>query len=87
MIGLYCRKTHKFQGLCPECAALIVYSEKKIAKCVWKDDKPVCTNCSIHCFNIGMREKIRRVMRYSGPRMILIHPFLAIEHLIRTLMK
>jgi hypothetical protein len=29
-----------------------------------------------------MREQIRRVMRYSGPRMIIHHPVLAIWHYI-----
>ena len=34
---------------------------------------------SVRC----MREKIRAVMRYSGPRMIFHHPFAAIRHLVR----
>lgn len=29
-----------------------------------------------------MKEKIRNVMRYSGPRMILHHPIMAIRHVI-----
>jgi hypothetical protein len=29
-----------------------------------------------------MREKIINVMRYSGPRIIFHHPFIAIQHLI-----
>jgi hypothetical protein len=29
-----------------------------------------------------MRERIREVMRYAGPRMILRHPILAIWHLL-----
>jgi hypothetical protein len=29
-----------------------------------------------------MREKIREVMRFSGPRMIFHHPIMAIRHLI-----
>ncbi|NIP33651.1 MAG: hypothetical protein GWN18_01835, partial [Thermoplasmata archaeon] len=28
-----------------------------------------------------MRERVREVMRYSGPRMLLRHPYLAIAHL------
>jgi antitoxin component of MazEF toxin-antitoxin module len=30
-----------------------------------------------------MRDKIRTVMRYAGPRMIFYHPVLAIKHLLR----
>jgi hypothetical protein len=34
-----------------------------------------------------MRERIREVMRYSGPRMLLSHPLMAIRHLIDGLRK
>ncbi len=29
-----------------------------------------------------MREKVKKVMKYSGPRMLLHHPILAIHHVI-----
>ena len=31
-----------------------------------------------------MREKIRAVMRYSGPRMMSDHPIVAVRHLVET---
>lgn len=31
-----------------------------------------------------MREKIRAVMRFSGPRMLLVHPVLAVRHLLES---
>ena len=31
-----------------------------------------------------MREKIRDVMRFSGPRMIFHHPVMAVSHVIET---
>ena len=31
-----------------------------------------------------MREQIRTVMRYSGPRMIFVEPKMAIRHLITS---
>ena len=31
-----------------------------------------------------MREKIREVMRFSGPRMIFHHPIMAVSHLIES---
>jgi hypothetical protein len=31
-----------------------------------------------------MREKIKEVMRFSGPRMIFCHPIMAIRHLIES---
>jgi hypothetical protein len=44
-------------------------------------DKPTCLNCTVHCYLPEMREEIRTVMRYSGPRMMIYHPVLAIGHL------
>ncbi len=31
-----------------------------------------------------MREKIRAIMRFSGPRMMFHHPVAAVRHLIET---
>ena len=31
-----------------------------------------------------MRDQIRTVMRYSGPRMMTVHPVMAIRHLIES---
>jgi hypothetical protein len=36
----------------------------------------------VHCYRAQQRERIRRVMRYSGPRMLLAHPLLALLHLL-----
>ena len=45
-------------------------------------EKTFCANCKVHCYKPEMREKIRKVMRFSGPRMLLYHPALAVWHLI-----
>lgn len=31
-----------------------------------------------------MREKIREIMRFSGPKMIFYHPVMAVSHLIES---
>ena len=41
---------------------------------------------SVHCYQPQMREQIRQVMRYSGPRMLFHHPVMAIRHLIDCLL-
>ena len=41
------------------------------------DDKPTCANCKVHCYSEAMRERVRDVMRYAGPRMLWRHPVLA----------
>ena len=40
---------------------------------------------AIHCYKPDMKEKMREVMRYAGPRMMWYHPIAAIKHLIREL--
>ena len=86
MIVLYCRGNHKTgKGqLCPECAALLEYARQRSDKCPFMETKTFCSNCKVHCYKPEMREKIRAVMRYSGPRMMFHHPVTAIRHVIET---
>ena len=85
MIRLYCRKKHKCrEGLCEECNELLEYVKLHRSKCPWGDSKPFCSNCKIHCYKAEMRAKIKEVMRFSGPRMVLYHPIIAMSHLIET---
>ena len=82
MIALYCRDHHgRREGLCEECAELERNALARLDKCRFADAKPTCTNCTVHCYKPDMRERVREVMRYSGPRMLLRHPYLAIAHL------
>jgi predicted amidophosphoribosyltransferase len=81
MIGMYCRARHHMQNtLCAECNQLLDYSTACIDRCPYKEGKPTCAKCPIHCYKPAMREKIRRVMRYAGPRMMIFHPVLAFLH-------
>ena len=85
MIALYCRKKHHTRGdLCPQCAALDAYAKMRADKCPFMETKPFCSNCRIHCYKPDMRAKIREVMRFAGPRMILHHPVAAIRHVVET---
>lgn len=85
MIALYCRKKHHTRGdLCPQCAALDAYAKMRADKCPFMETKTFCSNCRIHCYKPDMRAKIREVMRFAGPRMILHHPVAAIRHVAET---
>ena len=87
MIRIYCRAHHgAAKDLCGDCAGLLSYAEGRIEKCPFGTDKPVCNQCTVHCYQPEMRERVRAVMRYAGPRMIGRHPLLAIRHLIRSRM-
>ena len=85
MIALYCRKNHGTRGkLCPECAELERYTRQRSEKCPFMETKTFCSNCQVHCYKPEMREKIRQVMRFSGPRMVFRYPISAIRHVIET---
>lgn len=84
MIALYCKKNHGRKSLCPDCAALDAYARQRSDRCPFMETKTFCSNCHVHCYKPEMREKIRAVMRFSGPRMILYHPLLAVRHVMET---
>lgn len=85
MIALYCRKQHHTRGsLCEDCARLDRYARQRSDKCPFMETKTFCSNCKVHCYKPEMREKIRAVMRFSGPRMIFHHPVAAVRHVIET---
>ena len=86
MIAIYCHGTHHTPAgqLCPQCQALNAYAMERSDKCPFMEEKTFCSNCKVHCYKPEMREKIREVMRFSGPRMLLVHPAAAIRHVIET---
>lgn len=86
MIKKYCHGKHKAKRheLCEECAELLEYVKLRRSKCPFGENKTFCSNCRIHCYQSEMRQKIKEVMRYSGPRMITTHPILAISHVLET---
>lgn len=78
-LGVYGRGT---PGVCVRCADLLRYAEQRRASCP-KDPKPFCSDCDTHCYRPGMREQVRAVMRYAGPRSMLTrHAFTGVRHLI-----
>ena len=83
MISLYCHSKHGGKVLCAECDQLKQYALQRLSKCPFGDEKGACSNCSVHCYKINMRENIRAVMRFSGPRMILYYPMDFVKHLIK----
>jgi len=84
MIQIYCKGTHQSKELCDECSNLWEYAELRLDKCPFGVEKPTCENCTVHCYKPEMRQQIREVMRYAGPRMIWHHPVMAIRHLIHN---
>ena len=84
-IGVYCRAKHgdhpkaKVEAvdvvtgktlLCPDCAELVGYAMEKRRICPL-NPKPSCKNCHIHCYGREYRARIRKIMAFSGRRMLL----------------
>ena len=73
MIRLYCRKKEKNTILCADCEELLRYAHARLDHCPFG---------TVHCYKPVMRERMRQVMRFSGPRMLLYAPWQAIRHLL-----
>ena len=84
MLRMYCQSHHApdHTRLCAECLALHNYARRRLERCVFGDAKPTCANCTVHCYKATMREHIRQVMRWAGPRMLWRHPVLAVRHML-----
>ena len=88
MLLIYCRDVHgKSNQLCPECLKLLDYAKQRMDKCVYGGNKPVCSKCPVHCYKPEMREAVKKVMRYSGPRMLWKSPILTAPYMYRKRFK
>ena len=85
MIRLYCQKMEGNGELCPKCHELLDYAHSRLDRCRYGEEKPTCKKCPVHCYRPDMKEKVRAVMRWSGPRMMLYHPVAAIKHIYREM--
>jgi hypothetical protein len=83
MVRMYCRRHHGGGDVpCGDCAALLEYAGARLEHCMFGDAKPTCANCLVHCYRDDMRERVRVIMRWAGPRMLYRHPIQGVRHLI-----
>ncbi len=83
MMTIYCRDHHQTGGdLCQDCVRLLEYAHRRLDTCPFGEDKPACNLCQVHCYSAVQRDKVKVVMRYAGPRMMLRHPLLSFFHLL-----
>ena len=83
MSRIYCRDHHGMSAeLCGECVALLDYARRRLDSCPFQEQKPACNHCQVHCYSTKTRERVKVVMRYAGPRMLLRHPVLSLYHLL-----
>lgn len=85
MISLYCRHKHRCNTVpCEDCRVLFNYAGKRLDLCRFRADKPTCEKCPVHCYKPDMRDKVKKIMRYAGPRMIFYHPLDAVLHVLKS---
>ena len=82
MMRLYCCKKLGMHEPSEEYKVLMEYSHRRLDSCKFGEKKPACKRCPIHCYKPEMREKIRAIMRWAGPRMIIYNPVAAIRHIL-----
>ena len=87
MIRIYCRHSEGNSRLCPACRELLEYAMARLDSCRFGEAKSSCRKCPVHCYRPGMRERIRAVMRYSGPRMLIYAPLEYVRHALEGLRK
>ena len=86
MVQLYCTDHHPgADPVCTECQKLLAYAKRRLDSCPFQEAKPACNHCLVHCYAPKMRESVKQVMRYSGPRMLFRHPILSLQHLLDKL--
>ncbi|MGD8346670.1 MAG: nitrous oxide-stimulated promoter family protein [Lysobacterales bacterium] len=85
MTRIYCAQHHAVAGeasLCPDCRQLVDYAFQRLLRCPFGAEKPTCANCPVHCYKPARREEVRKIMRFSGPRMSWRHPVKAFLHVL-----
>ena len=85
MIRLYCHSKEGNRAVCDSCRQLQEYAFARLDRCRFGERKPACRNCKVHCYKPEMRQQMRAVMRYAGPRMLLTHPILVLRHMEETM--
>ena len=88
MLLLYCRGHHEPQGaLCDDCRELLLYTKARLERCLFHERKPTCARCPVPCYRPTSRQRVRDIMRYAGPRMVVRHPLLTLLHWVDGLRK
>ena len=83
MIRIYCRGVHgNGDTLCPECEGMLAYANRRLNRCAYGEGKTTCAKCPSHCYIPGMKDRIRAIMKYSGPKMVYRHPIMTFSHFI-----
>ncbi len=86
---IYCRAHHldepkDAQGLCPSCREAIEGTLLKTLQCPY-NHAGNCQDCTIHCQRGESQARIKTIMAYAAPRMLLRHPVMTARYLGKKL--
>lgn len=85
MVDIYCSgNKHKLDenGKCADCDLLLRYSKSRTDRCPYINETLFCSNCPTPCYRPDMKERMRDLMKYAGPRLFFKRPFTVIWHMI-----
>lgn len=82
MIDLYYRSKNDADAILEQ-EDMTNYAMKRLDFCQFGEDKPTCRVCPVHCYQKTYRLKMKEIMRYAGPRMLIYHPLISWKHFVR----
>ena len=85
MIEIYCKGQHRRKSgdLCESCAELMHLCRSKGRAMPTYGRKKHFVPCAKHTvMHRPIGNELKEVMRYSGPRMLWIHPIMTIRHIL-----
>lgn len=85
MLKIYCKKKHQSKELCKECLEIQNYVYKRIEMCPFILNKPFCAYCKIQCYKKEMKEKVIKIMKFSGPKMMFRAPIQSFRHVFQMI--
>lgn len=85
--SIYCRAHHADRpknsaGMCAECSATISFTHDRAANCP-NNHQGNCQDCAIKCNRGNQQQRIRAIMAYAAPRMMVRHPLMTLEYLAK----
>jgi predicted amidophosphoribosyltransferase len=81
MIRYFCKAKHREGALCAACRELLRYITARLNECRLPEESSACFMCPDYCYKPEMRDRIKEVMRFSAPRILIRHPVLMFRHL------
>ncbi len=82
---IYCQGNHAERGkdvagMCSECGAAIEQTLARAEACPHGHEGN-CQDCATPCQRGEAQERIKAIMRYAAPRMLVRHPLMTLEYL------